>query len=59
MVERHVVKTNNWHRERVQENPDLTAVPTFTSTSDANRAQGAATKLHKGEIEQRLQKDPK
>ncbi len=54
----HVGKSDNWLRNRLQNDPDLASVSTFTTTADANRAQATAAKQYKSEIARWLQKDP-
>jgi hypothetical protein len=49
-VERHVGKSDNWLRRRLQNNPGMDAASTFTSEAAANRAQAAFVKKHKAEI---------
>ncbi len=49
-VERHVGKSDNWLRRRLENNPRMEAASTFTSHTSANRAQGRFVSKHKADI---------
>jgi len=55
----HVGKSDNWLRNRLQNDPRLSFASTFTSEADANRGQATAGKKYKSEIAEWLRKEPR
>jgi hypothetical protein len=50
-VERHVGKSENWLKQRLEENPGLTKASSFRNEEIANRVQGRFVKRHRAEID--------
>lgn len=56
-VERHVGKSDNWMKKRLEAEPDKDVVSTFTNEAIANRAQGSFVKRYRFEIDKWLKGD--